>query len=182
MGGPGVSLPPDETWTGLGSSRSLPGLQPQMVGAPEGPGGSSAGIIPAVSVVVRDAYSKPRCRPAASWTRLRGRGPGAAICVVEVGFPGRKGNGGAVTLNNVVYKPEIGLSGRAPEAAQGEGQEELGRGAQGRPPESVQPQERGRPAASWPSQGLWGPWLKQMAMEPSAEIYIYFSLKFTTPH
>lgn len=60
------------------------------------------------SDIVKNAYSKLRRRPLPPACPAGGQ---LYFAWREGAFPGRKGSGGAVTLNNVVYKPEIGLSG-----------------------------------------------------------------------
>lgn len=112
-----------------------------------------------------------------------------------------KAVGGTVTLNNAANQPEIGLPGREEREAGGWRMERRLHPTPARPA-SPWPQLQpgpgpmrlfwpwgsGRPAASCPCPrgvGGWGAgnsWLKQTDVEPSAEIYFYESLNFTTHH
>lgn len=108
-----------------------------------------------------------------------------------------KAVGGTVTLNNAANQPEIGLPGGEEREAGGRrggctplllGQRAPGLDsdqAQGQCASSGLGGATGlQPVALAP--GVWGgagnSWLKQTDVEPSAEIYFYESLNFTTHH
>lgn len=113
----------------------------------------------------------------------------------EGAFPGKEGNSGAVTLNKAVYKPEIGLASKEHQRQPRErrqGEPDRGAAALSARPRCPVPNCRGGEPREAQSQatlrggaglqpvallrapgGLRGSWLKQMAIEPSAEISFY---------
>lgn len=189
-------------WTGLGSSSSLPGGQPQgggvdravdecvlraQEGAPQGTlstagdtehcggRGTPWGTLSTIAATTTDAglaaEMLANCLPPPP-TPLR---QGDQSCNLGGGkriFLGGKAVGGTATLNNVAYKPEIGLPGpkhrKQPWEREAEERDRAAPRSVGqrvpalnhrtsKGPEMAplsRPPGRGRPAARWPSSGL----------------------------